>query len=73
MRYTGAYQIARSRQGAREMTAVLSGAFFIEPGSVVRMERADIGITGDFYVEELVLACNGQGERTTLTMRRLTE
>ncbi len=73
MRYTGAYQIARSQQGAREMTVVLSGAFFIEPGSVVRMERADIGITGDFYVEELVLACDGQGERTTLTMRRLTE
>ena len=73
MRYTGAYQIARSQEGKRLLRAVLPGIIRTAPGDVVRMERADIGITGDFFVEELALRCDGQGERTTLTMRRLTE
>lgn len=73
MRYTGDYQIAQSKQGKRCLTLVLPGFIDCKPGSVVRMERGDIGITGDFYVEEMTTACNGQGERTMLEMRRLTE
>lgn len=73
MRYTGQYQIERSREGARQLTAVLPGRQGAAPGSVIRMERSDIGIQGDFYVEEAAYCCNAAGETTTLRMRRLEE
>ena len=73
MRYTGAYQIARSEQDARLLTAVLPGHFSVAAGERVRMERGDIGVTGDFYVEEMSLCGDAQGQKTTLTMRRLEE
>ena len=73
MRYTGQYQIERSREGARQLTAVLPGRQGAAPGSVVRMEHSDIGIQGDFYVEEAAYCCNAAGETTTLRMRRLEE
>ena len=73
MRYTGTYQIAESEKGARLLTAVLPGRFLTLPGGVVRMERGDIGISGDFYVEETTLEADDQGRKTTLTMRRLEE
>lgn len=71
MRYTGEYQIERSEAGKRRLTLVLPGYFACPCGSVVRMERSDIGVTGEFYVEEWSASCTGQGERTELTMRRL--
>lgn len=73
MRYTGAYQIDRSRRDARLLTAVLPGHFSAAAGEAVRMERGDIGITGDFYVEEMTLRGDAQGQKTTLIMRRLSE
>ena len=73
MRYTGEYQIAQSKKHTRQLCVVMPGKFWAKPGCVVRMERDDIGITGDFYVEELRASCGEQGEQTTLTMRRLEE
>lgn len=73
MRYTGEYQIRQSKQGARLLTAVLPGCFAVKPGTVIRMERGDIGITGEFYLEEVAFSCDGKGETTTLRMRRLQE
>ena len=73
MRYTGQYQIERSREGARQLTAALPGRQNAAPGSVVRMERGDIGIQGDFYVNEAAYCCSAAGETTTLCMRRLEE
>ncbi len=73
MRYTGAYQIEQSKRHKRKLTLVLPGRFWAEPGQVICMERKDIGITGDFYLEEWGSSCNIQGERTTLTMRRLED
>ena len=73
MRYTGAYQIDQSKKHTRRLTAVLPGKFRAVPGQVLRMERNDIGITGDFYLEEWSSSCDERGEQTTLTMRRLED
>lgn len=73
MRYTGEYQIQQSKREARLLTVVLPGYFAVRPGAVIRMERSDIGITGDFYLEEAVFSCDGKGETTALRMRRLQE
>lgn len=73
MRYTGEYQISQSKQGARQLTAVLAGYFALRPGKAVRVSRGDIGITGDFYPEEIRFSGGTDGERTTLRMRRLEE
>ena len=73
MRYTGNYQIEQSKRGARVLTAVLPGYFSVRPGAAVRMERGDIGITGDFIVSETLFSGSEKGETTTLRMRRLQE
>ena len=73
MRYTGNYQIEQSKKEARQLTAVLPGMPGGHPGDVVRMERGDLGITGDFFVEEWCNEVDTEGERTTLTMRRLNQ
>lgn len=73
MRYTGAYQIEQSKAGARLLHVVLPGYFEARPGAVIRMERGDIGVTGDFYLEEAAFSCDGAGETTALRLRRLQE
>jgi hypothetical protein len=73
MRYTGEYQIQRSKKGKRRLTAVLAGKFSVKPGAVVRMERGDIGVTGDFYIDEVRCSGGSGGAQTSLTMGRLGE
>lgn len=73
MRYTGAYQISASQRGARALTAVLPFFPAVLPGSVVDLQRGDIGVGGEFYVEEVRASWNQQGTRCSLTMGRLEE
>lgn len=73
MRYTGEYQIQQSKRETRLLTAVLPGYFAARPGAVIRMERGDIGMMGDFYLKEVDYSCSSKGETTTLRMRRLQE
>lgn len=73
MRYTGEYQIAQSEKGACLLTVTLPFTPGVLPGDVVRVEKDDIGITGDFYVEEARATGSEEGVRGILTMRSLNQ
>lgn len=69
MRYTGEYQIARSREDEVSVTAALPGPPRAWPGDIVRLERGECGITGDYRVAEVEHTGGRSGEITTLTLK----
>ena len=73
MRYSGAYQIEKSREDKRLLRITLGGTHAVLPGEVVAMERGELALPGDFYVQETVMKCGETGRETTLSMRRLEE
>lgn len=68
---TGRAQLRQSERGARALTVALPFLPAVLPGGVVRMDRSGIGITGDFFVEEVRAARDSRGTRCSLTMGRL--
>ena len=52
MRYTGEYQIAKSRKGERTVTIRLPGNFLAFPGERVLVQLERMGISGEFRVTE---------------------
>ena len=52
MRYTGAYQIEKSRKGERTVTIQLPGNFLAFPGERVLVQLERMGISGEFRVTE---------------------
>ena len=70
MRYTGEYQIQRSREEAWSVTISLPGAFQAFPGDTVRLELARLGLTGEYRVAEAEnTASASAGETMTLTLK----
>lgn len=69
MRYTGEYQIARSREDETVIEAVLPGASDVEPGDIVALRRPGCGLSGDYRAAEAERALSSNGETTTLTLK----
>lgn len=70
MRYTGAYQIARSAENEEILTAVLPGSRIVSPGDLAEVSLSGCGLSGEYAVTQCENACCPEGETTTLTMKR---
>jgi len=69
MRYTGEYQITRSREDEVVIEAVLPGACGVEPGDLVALRRSSLGLSGDYRAAEVERTLSAEGETTTLTLK----
>lgn len=70
MRYTGEYQIRRSREEERTIEVELAGCFPAFPGDVVRLRLEALGIDGEYRVAEAEnTASPERGEVSRLTLR----
>lgn len=69
MRYTGEYQIARSREEEWSAEICLPGAFQAFPGDVVRLELSRLGLAGEYRVAEAENRASADGETMTLTLK----
>lgn len=70
MRYTGAYQIARSREDAFSITLELPGNFTAFPGDTVQLELKKMGLSGRYRVAEAENDFTPSGGATqTLTLK----
>ncbi len=67
----GRAQLRQSARGARTLTVMLPFLPAVLPGGVARMDRGDIGVTGEFFVEEIRALRDSRGTRCSLTMGRL--
>lgn len=52
MRYTGEYQIQRSREEEKTVTLRMAGSFLAYPGDIVRLNLTHMGVDGEFRVAE---------------------
>ncbi|SFP19463.1 hypothetical protein SAMN05216343_10459 [Oscillibacter sp. PC13] len=52
MRYTGEYQIDRSKEEEKRISICLPGNFAVFPGDIVRLNLKRIGIAGEYRTEE---------------------
>jgi len=69
MRYTGEYQIARSREDEVVIEAALPGACDVEPGDLVALRRPSLGLSGDYRAAEVERTLSAEGEATVLTLK----
>lgn len=69
MRYTGEYQIAKSREDEVEISVTLPGLVEVEPGDTVRLDRSDCGLYGEYRAAEVEHRLDTDGERTLLTLK----
>lgn len=69
MRYTGEYQIAKSRENEVEITVKLPGLAEVEPGDTVRLSRSDCGLYGEYRAAEVEYRLDTDGEVTLLTLK----
>ena len=69
MRYTGEYQIAKSRENEVEITVKLPGLAEVEPGDTVRLSRTDCGLHGEYRAAEVEHRLDTDGEITLLTLK----
>jgi hypothetical protein len=70
MRYTGEYQIARSREREAELELLLPGAVAADPGDSIVLSRPECGQAGTYRVAEVENALGSTGETTLLTLRK---
>ena len=68
VRYTGNYQIEKSREGACQTEVTLSGAFSAAPGDLVELSHEPLKLYGTYDVVEAVTRGGPSGETTTLTL-----
>ena len=73
MRYTGLYQIERSREGADSIEVRLAGAAAVEPGDRVSLSYGRLGLHGHYDTAAVELAMDGDGVTTTVTLIPLKE
>lgn len=69
MRYTGEYQIARSKEDEVILEAVLPGTADATPGDIVSLRRSDCGLSGEYRLAEVEFSLSESGETTTLTLK----
>lgn len=71
MRYTGDYQIARSKEEENTLTICLAGQFLAFPGEWVQVKLPRMGISGRFRVAAADNRCTASnGSTCTLTVRK---
>ena len=70
MRYTGEYQIAKSKEGAETLRVTIAGRFTAAPGDIAAVSGTKIGIVGNFRVIECVRRFGESGESCEVTMQR---
>ncbi len=68
MRYTGEYQIRKSKEEQLEIELQLPGVFLAEPGDIVELSRKDLGISGCYRVKEAESRCGMGGALCTLLL-----
>lgn len=70
MRYTGEYQIERSREDEKVVTVCLPGSFLAFPGDLVTVNLPRMGLSGVFRTAEAENVFSGErGAVTTLTLK----
>lgn len=69
MRYTGEYQIARSREDEVVVTAVLPGMAEADPGDTAELSLDGCGLYGSYRVAAVEHTLSAGGETTTLTLK----
>lgn len=70
MRYTGEYQIQKSREEEKVVTVCLPGSFVAFPGDLFQLELPRMGIQGTFRVAEAENTFSAQdGASATLTLK----
>lgn len=70
MRYTGEYQIQRSKEEERSVTLTLPGSFLAFPGDRVSLDLERMGLCGEFRVAEAENSFSSEnGAVATLTLR----
>ena len=70
MRYTGEYQIARSREDETTLRVTLAGTQEAEPGDAVTLKLPEQGLSGTYCLRETAYRCGSGGETTELTLRK---
>ena len=68
MRYSGTFQIDRSRAEQREVELTVPALFFAWPGDLVRLERPGWGCNGLWRVREAVVTAGDAGGETALVL-----
>jgi prophage tail gpP-like protein len=70
MRYTGEYQIQKSREEEKLVTVTLPGSFLAFPGDRVELTLDRIGVSGTYRVTEAENTFSvGEGTEMTLTLK----
>nr|WP_325196896.1 hypothetical protein [uncultured Oscillibacter sp.] len=70
MRYTGEYQIQRSKEDEKSIAVSLPGSFLAFPGDIVELRMERMGLSGTFRVAESENAFSAQkGATATLTLK----
>ena len=70
MRYTGGYQIAKSKEGAETLRVTVAGRFSAAPGDRAHVSGTKLGLAGEFRVIECVRRFGESGEMCEVTMQR---
>lgn len=70
MRYTGEYQIKKSKEGAETLSVTVAGRFDAAPGDTARVTGTKLGVTGEFRVIEVKRRLGETGEASEVTMQR---
>lgn len=68
MRYSGAYQIAQTKRGTRQLEIKLPGTFGAWPGDVVEIRRDRPAFSGVWRVVEMASGLGAGGDYTVLTL-----
>ena len=70
MRYTGAYQIDRSKENSELLCVSVAARLDAQPEALVSVSGCRLGLTGNFRIREVVNRFGEDGETTELTMQR---
>ena len=73
MRYTGQYQIEKSREEEFAVEVTLPGSFLAYPGDRAELDLPRLGLSGTYRVAEAENVCSpGAGSTVTLTLKEGT-
>lgn len=70
MRYTGAYQIARSAENELVMEVTLPGSPAADPGDLAEVNLPGMGICGEYRIAAVERTLEDGGEITVLTLKK---
>ena len=72
MKYTGDYQIQKSREEEKVVTVTMPGSFLAFPGERVNLNLSRMGLSGEFRIAETENRFSARNGRTvTLTLKEV--